>query len=92
MNEFLLNSDMERQNKLIKAVVLDLDGTLLKDDKSISEKSKKVLDECKRKNILIGFSTSRAMSNSLAFEEIIQPDFIIGSGGAYIYISGKSSV
>jgi len=29
------------------------------------------------------------MSNSLAFAEIIQPDFIIGSGGAYIYYQGK---
>jgi len=32
----------------IKMIVSDLDGTLLKSDKSISEKTKNVLNECKK--------------------------------------------
>ena len=45
-----------------KAVVLDLDGTLLHSDGSISEYTLKVLQECKRRGMLIVVATARFWS------------------------------
>ena len=53
-----------------KTVLLfDLDGTLLRSDKTISERTLEVLRKCREKGILIGVSTSRGEKNSLQFIE-----------------------
>jgi len=43
----------------IKMIVLDLDGTLLHDDKTISEYSKIVIQKCREKGIKVIFATVR---------------------------------
>ncbi len=67
-----------------KLLLFDLDGTLLRSDKTISAKTQKMLQRCKQEGILIGVSTSRAEQNALSLIEIVQPDIIVSSGGALV--------
>lgn len=80
-----------------RLLLFDLDGTLLRDDKTISQRTLKALWECRKKGILLGISTSRSEQNALSFVEELKPDILITSGGAlvkhrdrYIYRSGFS--
>ena len=65
-----------------KLLLFDLDGTLLKSDKSISEYTLAVLNGCRNKGLLIGVSTSRSEQNSIKFLSQLLPDILISSGGA----------
>lgn len=47
---------------MIKLIVMDLDGTLLKTDKSISDFTKTVLNDCRRKGIKVIYATGRGGS------------------------------
>ena len=47
-----------------KLLLFDLDGTLLRSDKTISQTTLKALRECRKKGILIGVSTSRGEQNA----------------------------
>ncbi len=67
-----------------KLLLFDLDGTLLCSDKTISQRTLKALQECRRNGILIGVSTSRGEQNTLPFIEELQPDILIASGGALV--------
>ncbi|MCM1146161.1 MAG: Cof-type HAD-IIB family hydrolase [Clostridium sp.] len=67
-----------------KLLLFDLDGTLLRSDKTISRATLQVLRECREKGILIGVSTSRGEQNALSFIEELQPDILITSGGALV--------
>lgn len=70
----------------MKLLLFDLDGTLLKTDKTISERTLSALRDCKNKGYLIGISTSRSEQNCLAFLGELSPDILITSGGA---LAGK---
>ena len=67
-----------------RLLLFDLDGTLLQSDKSISEKTLSVLEQCREKGILIGVSTSRSEQNSMVFLNELMPDILISSGGALV--------
>ena len=67
-----------------RLLLFDLDGTLLRDDKTISERTLHALRECRKKGILIGVSTSRGEQNALSFVEELKPDILITSGGALV--------
>ncbi len=67
-----------------KVLLFDLDGTLLQSDKSISERTLRILRLCRDKGLLIGVSTSRSEKNSLTFIAELCPDIIISSGGALV--------
>ncbi len=70
-------------------LLFDLDGTLLKTDKTISERTNRVLKRCKSIGYLIGISTSRGEQNCLTFLKEIKPDILISSGGALIKIGDE---
>ncbi len=72
-----------------KALVFDLDGTLLKSDKTISSRTLENLRRCKSAGIAIGISTSRSENNSMKFIRELQPDFVISSGGALLKLHEK---
>ena len=40
---------------MIKAIFMDLDDTLLRSDKTISDYTMQILQKCREKGILIGF-------------------------------------
>lgn len=72
-----------------RLLLFDLDGTLLRSDKTISERTLKALQLCREKGILIGVSTSRGEQNALAFTEELQPEILIVSGGALVKYCGR---
>ena len=72
-----------------KVLLFDLDGTLLRSDKTISERTLLALEKCREKGILIGVSTSRGEKNSLRFIEKLCPDILIASGGAFVTYKGQ---
>lgn len=62
-------------------LLFDLDGTLLKTNKTISERTFRVLKKCKSMDYIIGISTSRGEQNCLTFLKELKPDILISSGG-----------
>lgn len=65
-----------------KLLLFDLDGTLLKSDRSISRYTLSVLNACRSRGMMIGVSTSRSEQNSMTFLSELLPDILIASGGA----------
>ena len=74
---------------LKKILLFDLDGTLLKNDKTLSEYTQKTLFKCKENGYLIGISTSRSEQNCLGFLRDLEPDILISSGGALVRLNGS---
>lgn len=66
----------------VKMVVMDLDNTLLKRDKTISPYTISVLKELQVRGILVAYATSRSAHASRRFRREIQPDVNITSCGA----------
>ena len=73
----------------MKLLLFDLDGTLLKSDKTVSARTLNALGKCKEKGILIGISTSRAIHNCMSLLPDLKPDLFIASGGAVIDYRGE---
>ena len=69
----------------MKLILTDLDGTLLRTDKTISEYTKQILKQCQQKGILVGFCTSRGKTNITEYCDQIKPDIVICNGGACVY-------
>ncbi len=67
-----------------KTLLFDLDGTLLRSDKSISDYTICTLRKCREKGIFIGIATARSERNSEKYIAEINPDIVISSGGALI--------
>ena len=70
-------------------LLFDLDGTLLRNDKSLSEHTLEVLSKCKECGYLIGISTSMSEQNCLGFLREMKPDILISSGGALVRVKEK---
>ncbi|NLB62438.1 MAG: HAD family phosphatase [Clostridiales bacterium] len=71
-------------NKTTKIIFLDLDGTLLTSEKTISKYTLSVLEECKRKGILLVFATARSEASSKRFVKIVKPNGLISNGGSLV--------
>ena len=67
---------------MIKMIITDLDNTLLRSDKSISEYTISTLMKYQDKGIKIGFATARSKQSSSRFLNQFTPDVFIGYGGA----------
>ena len=70
--------------KNISLILTDLDGTLFRDDKSISDYSKKTIALAQEKGLLFGVCTSRAGINAAKFLGGIKPDVLITNGGGLV--------
>ena len=70
-------------------LLFDLDGTLLRSDKTISAAVLAALDDCRRQGIRMGICTARSRQNTLAFLGALRPDFLITSGGALVQENGR---
>jgi len=66
----------------IKMIVTDLDGTLLKSDKSVSEYTVSILSKCQQTGIKVAFGTARSKQAASRFLDMFTPDIFIGYGGA----------
>lgn len=72
-----------------RAIILDLDGTLLHSDKSVSERTKKALKECRKQGIVIAVATARFWFKAEPFLEEIEPDYALLADGTQIYHKGE---
>lgn len=73
----------------MKLLLFDLDGTLLRSDKTISPRTLQALSACRMRGIMIGVSTSRSEHNCRSFLPELNPDVFISSGGAVIRSLGE---
>ena len=58
----------------IRMIAVDLDGTLLHDDKTVSAYTVDVLRRCQARGIAVTFATARAPRVALRFAGAINPD------------------
>ncbi len=76
--------------KNIKLIACDLDGTLLKSDKSISDHTINILGKCRARGIAVALATARSERGAKSVVSPFVPDFIISSGGSKISHCGKT--
>ncbi len=70
-------------------ILTDLDGTLFRNDKSISDYSKKMIAQAQQKGLLFGICTARAKINALKFLDGIKPDILISNGGGLVTLKDE---
>lgn len=66
----------------IKMIITDLDNTLLRTDRSVSDYTVSVLKSCRKKGIKVVFATARSRQSASRFLDVFTPDAFIGYGGA----------
>ncbi len=71
-----------------RMLLFDLDGTLLRSDKTISPRTLAALQKARSAGWLIGVATSRGEKNALVFLNTFQPDAVISSAGALVRCKG----
>lgn len=67
-----------------KLLLFDLDGTLLRTDKTISPTTLREIENCRKLGIMIGVSTSRSKKNCMGFIAELKPDVVISCAGALV--------
>ena len=73
----------------IKMILTDLDGTLIRSDSSISERTKSVLKDCQKRGIYVVIATARYWIGAERYIEEIQPDYEITTDGTLIHRHGE---
>lgn len=73
----------------IKIIVTDLDRTLLRTDKSISDYTISVFNKCREKGILTAIATARSETAARRYIEWINPDIVVSCGGALVRLGNK---
>lgn len=72
-----------------RAIVLDLDGTVLRSDKTISKETIASLQACKEKNMCIVVATARSEKSAERYISQIKPHAIISNGGSLVTLNGN---
>ncbi len=72
-----------------RLLLFDLDGTLLRSDKTISAETLRMLRAAREKGFLIGVSTSRGEQNCKTCLGQLDPDILVCSGGAVVRKDGQ---
>lgn len=74
----------------MKAIITDLDRTLLRTDKSVSEKTISVLRKVQENGIKVMFATARPRRAIAQYEELLHPDLVVTLNGARTFINDSS--
>jgi len=82
----------QRADKQGKAIITDLDRTLLHTDKTISDYTLEVLRKCHEKGILIMAATARPERSILTYHEQIHFDAMTVMNGAGVFLSEQKSL
>jgi len=69
-----------------KMIIMDLDSTLLKSDKTVSDYTVKVLSQCHQNGHMIVFATARSECECTSYIELINPHAVITNRGAIVSI------
>lgn len=72
-----------------RCLLFDLDGTLLRSDKTISARTLRALELCRKRGLLIGICTNRGENRARPFLKAVRPDVVISSGGALVRCDGE---
>lgn len=75
---------MNELRKEVKTIIVDLDRTLLRTDKTISSHTAAVLKECKKKAVKIMVATARPLRDIKEYCEMIGFDAAVVSNGARV--------
>ena len=73
----------------VKMIVCDLDGTLLRSDKTISDYTLDMLEKCRKRDILLAFATARSQNGVGPYIDIMRPDALVLNNGALAKIGDK---
>lgn len=68
----------------IKYLIFDLDDTLLRRDKTISDYTVRILEKAHARGYVLVFDTSRSKQNSSDYAALVHPDYGIYNGGCQI--------
>lgn len=74
----------------MKAIITDLDRTLLRTDKSVSEKTVQVFKKLQENGIKVMFATARPRRAITQYEELLHPDSVATLNGARTFINNSS--
>jgi Cof subfamily protein (haloacid dehalogenase superfamily) len=69
-------------------IVTDLDRTLLRTDKTISDYSADILAQCRQRGMIVAFATARPERATKRFQDTFAPDYVIADNGATIHQGG----
>lgn len=72
-----------------RIIFLDLDYTLMKSDKSISDRTAQAIRKAQEKGVLVGFCTSRGPTSLPLSTNIIKADFKICNAGACTFLKDE---
>lgn len=70
-------------------ILTDLDGTLFRNDKTISNHTIQVIQKAQAKGIRVGISTARAIESAEEFLGDFKPDFYVANGGALVVVDNR---
>ena len=73
---------------MIKMIITDLDNTLLRYDKTISDYTISIFKRVREHGVLVAFATARGLESSQEYRVLLNPDCDIVTGGCLVY-SGK---
>ena len=74
---------------MIRLILTDLDHTLLRQDGSVSEKTLRVIGECREKGILFAIATARYWIGAERYIDQLKPDYEITTDGTLIHSRGQ---
>jgi len=80
---------MTNLNKNIKLIVVDLDGTLLTSDKTITEFTKQTLEKCRRQGILTAIATARPIRVVDTYLDAVSPSARVYHNGGITFIKDE---
>ena len=70
----------------MKAIITDLDRTLLRTDKTVSDYTLSILQKCREKGILFMAASARPVRNIVRFQDVLSFDAFAASCGAVIVL------
>ncbi|ODU56117.1 MAG: hypothetical protein ABT01_04580 [Clostridium sp. SCN 57-10] len=73
----------------VRLIALDLDGTVLRDDKSISAATLDALAKCRKRGMHIAVATARSEKAAEAYIKQLNPDLVVSNGGALVRAGGR---
>ncbi|MCL2235031.1 MAG: HAD family hydrolase [Defluviitaleaceae bacterium] len=73
----------------VKMIVCDLDGTLLRTDKTVSDFTLEALEKCRQQGIIFAVATARSISGARLFTNYMTPDALVYNGGAGATVGGN---
>ena len=73
-----------------KLIAVDLDGTVLHSDKTISSYTLAVLKKCRAKGIQLAVATARSEQAARRYLDLLVPDVVISNGGALVRAGGQT--